>query len=145
MAAGLSDTSGMSSNSPAAISSPQRSPKPSPAFSPKKMDALTPKKMDHRKHFKEGQKHLTPPVADATRAFYVSLLKENPESANAIRFCIEHGVLALEEHKKLLKKYSTLKEKGAFSDKEKIKRAIEKKQRKLRGLRGETRPIKKLS
>lgn len=39
------------------------------------------------------RKHLTPPVADATRAFYVSLLQEKPDSAIAIRYCVEPLVL----------------------------------------------------
>eukprot|EP00440_Ansanella_granifera_P011912 gb/GFBE01012948.1/.p1 GENE.gb/GFBE01012948.1/~~gb/GFBE01012948.1/.p1 ORF type:complete len:100 (+),score=34.79 gb/GFBE01012948.1/:1-300(+) len=81
---------------------------------------------DHRKSFKEGQKNLTPPVADATRAFSESLLEENPDSQMAIRFCVEYGVKPLEEHKKLLKKYNHLKEKGAFSISAKIKRALDK-------------------
>ncbi|CAE7765163.1 ATG18A [Symbiodinium microadriaticum] len=86
---------------------------------------------DHRKLFKEGQKALTPPVADPTRAFYESLLEEKPDSAIAIRFCVEHGVKPNEEHKKLLKKYSVLKEKGAFNVATKIKRVLEKKHLKL--------------
>ena len=84
------------------------------------------KKRDLRKLFKDGQKHLTPPVADATRAFYVSLLQEKPDSAIAIRYCVEYGVMSAEEHKKLLKKYNHLKEKGAFSVSLKIKRTMEK-------------------
>eukprot|EP00931_Biecheleriopsis_adriatica_P024350 TRINITY_DN151_c0_g1_i1.p1 TRINITY_DN151_c0_g1~~TRINITY_DN151_c0_g1_i1.p1 ORF type:complete len:133 (-),score=48.75 TRINITY_DN151_c0_g1_i1:105-503(-) len=83
--------------------------------------------LDHRKLFKEGQKNLTPPVSDSTRAFYESLLEENAESILAIRFCVEYGVKPLEEHKKLLKKYNHLKDKGAFSVAAKIKRALEKK------------------
>eukprot|EP00933_Yihiella_yeosuensis_P063970 TRINITY_DN6725_c0_g1_i2.p1 TRINITY_DN6725_c0_g1~~TRINITY_DN6725_c0_g1_i2.p1 ORF type:complete len:123 (-),score=40.97 TRINITY_DN6725_c0_g1_i2:59-427(-) len=82
---------------------------------------------DQRKLFKEGQKAVTPPVADATRAFYESLLQENPDSKLAIRYCVEYGVMSLEDHKKLLKKYNYLKEKGAFSESAAIKRAVEKK------------------
>mmetsp|Transcript_93629 Transcript_93629/g.166600 ORF Transcript_93629/g.166600 Transcript_93629/m.166600 type:complete len:119 (+) Transcript_93629:73-429(+) len=94
--------------------------------SPQKAKKL--KDLDHRKNFKDGQKNLTPPVADATRAFYESLLKENPDSAIAVRFCVEYGVKPLEEHKQLLKKYNHLKDKGAFSVAAKLKRALEKKQ-----------------
>merc|ERR1712232_1359331 len=65
---------------------------------------------DLRKLFKEGQKNLTPPVADATRAFYESLYAENPESVIAIKFCVEYGILPLESHKKVLKKYNNLKD-----------------------------------
>merc|ERR1712060_706994 len=82
--------------------------------------------LDHRKLFKDGQKFLTPPVADATRAFYESLLQENPDSRIAIRFCVEYGVCGMEEHKKLLKRYNSLKEKGAFSVSVQIKKALEK-------------------
>lgn len=82
--------------------------------------------LDLRRLFKEGQKQLTPPVADATRAFYESLLKEKPDSKIAIRFCVEYGVLPLEQHKKLLKRYYALKEKGAFSVQQQIAKAIQK-------------------
>merc|ERR1712187_694966 len=83
--------------------------------------------LDHRKLFKEGQRNLTPPVADATRAFYESLLEENPDSKIAIKFCVEYGVLPLEQHKKLLHKYNKLREKGAFSMGALVKKMIEKK------------------
>merc|ERR1712135_201630 len=65
--------------------------------------------MDHRKLFKEGQKHLTPPVADPTRGFYESLYKENEKSRVAIKFCVEHGIFALDLHKKVFKKYMAMK------------------------------------
>merc|ERR1712051_1168276 len=83
--------------------------------------------MDHRKLFKEGQKFLTPPVADATRAFYESLFEENPDSKIAVRWCVEFGVFPLEKHKTLLKRYNHLKDKGAFSMQAQIKKALEKK------------------
>merc|ERR1712019_291265 len=86
--------------------------------------------LDHRKLFKEGQRNLTPPVADSTRAFYESLLEENPESKIAIKFCVEYGVLPLENHRKVLKKYNHLKEKGAYSISQQIKRALDKKESK---------------
>merc|ERR1712048_1319865 len=83
---------------------------------------------DQRTLFKEGQKQLTPPVADATRAFYESLLAENPESKIAIKYCVEYGVLPLENHRKVLKKYNHLKDKGAYSISQQIKRALDKKE-----------------
>eukprot|EP00930_Biecheleria_cincta_P092911 TRINITY_DN829_c0_g1_i1.p1 TRINITY_DN829_c0_g1~~TRINITY_DN829_c0_g1_i1.p1 ORF type:complete len:138 (+),score=48.39 TRINITY_DN829_c0_g1_i1:248-661(+) len=83
--------------------------------------------LDQRKLFKEGQKQMTPPVADSTRGFYESLLEENPDSIIAIRYCVEYGCKSLEVHKKLLKKYNNLKDKGAFSMGAKIKAALEKK------------------
>merc|ERR1712048_230030 len=86
--------------------------------------------LDHRKLFKDGQKFLTPPVADATRAFYESLLEENPDSKIAIKFCVEYGVLPLEQHKKLLHKYNKLREKGAFSMGALVKKMVEKKEMK---------------
>merc|ERR1712087_760631 len=86
--------------------------------------------LDHRKLFKEGQRNLTPPVADSTRAFYESLLEENPESKIAIKFCVEYGVLPLEQHKKLLHKYNKLREKGAFSMGALVKKMVEKKEMK---------------
>eukprot|EP00930_Biecheleria_cincta_P015315 TRINITY_DN12811_c0_g1_i1.p1 TRINITY_DN12811_c0_g1~~TRINITY_DN12811_c0_g1_i1.p1 ORF type:complete len:132 (-),score=27.17 TRINITY_DN12811_c0_g1_i1:424-819(-) len=90
-----------------------------------------PEVLDHRKLFKEGQKYMCPPVADATRAFYESLLEENPESIIAIRYCVENGVMPLDKHKSLLKKYNRLKEKGAFSVAAKLKRSIDKRTEKL--------------
>merc|ERR1712151_1469008 len=86
--------------------------------------------LDHRKLFKEGQKNICPPVADSTRAFYESLLEENPESKIAIKFCVEYGVLPLEQHKKLLHKYNNLREKGAFSMGALVKKMVEKKEMK---------------
>merc|ERR1711879_54699 len=70
---------------------------------------------DQRKMFKEGQKNLTPPVADPTRGFYESLLKENPKSKIAIKYIVEYGVFPKEEHIKLVKQYNKLKEAGAYS------------------------------
>lgn len=72
------------------------------------------KDLDQRKLFKDGQRFLTPPVADATRAFYESLYEENPESKIAIRFCVEYGLRPAEEHKKIFKNYNRLKDKGAY-------------------------------
>merc|ERR1712087_1000194 len=85
-----------------------------------KKDGPSPQDMDFRKTFKEGQKAITPPVADATRAFYESLLAEIPDSKIAIKWCIEYGVLPMEQHKQLLKKYNSLKDKGEFSMQQKI-------------------------
>merc|ERR1711948_72958 len=81
--------------------------------------------LDHRKLFKEGQKNICPPVADSTRAFYESLLEENPESKIAIKFCVEYGVLPLELHKN-----NKLREKGAFSMGALVKKMVEKKEMK---------------
>merc|ERR1711924_553687 len=72
------------------------------------------KDLDQRKLFEDGQKFLTPPVADATRAFYESLYEENPESKIAIKFCVEYGLFAADHHKKIFKRYTHLKEKGAY-------------------------------
>eukprot|EP00415_Alexandrium_ostenfeldii_P003918 UN3918 len=69
-------------------------------------------------------------MADSTRAFYGSLLEENPESKIAIKFCVEYGLLPLDEHKRLLKKYLHLKEKGVYDVRAQIKRALEKKESK---------------
>merc|ERR1712130_1013700 len=103
-----------------------------------KIDTPLPKKeqpnanLDQRKLFKEGQKNLTPPVADATRGFYASLLEENPNSKIAVKYAIEYGLLALDEHNKLLKKYNKLKDAGDFNVAAKIKKALELKM-KLKG------------
>merc|ERR1711953_493159 len=81
--------------------------------------------LDQRKLFKEGQKNLTPPVADATRGFYASLLEENPNSKIAIKYAIEYGLLALDEHNKLLKKYNKMKDAGDFNVAQKMKKILE--------------------
>merc|ERR1711976_552599 len=96
-----------------------------PIVNNKEMQAL-----DQRKLFKEGQRFLTPPVADATRAFYESLLAENPESKLAIRFAVEYGLLDREKHNKVLKKYLHLKEKGAYDARVLIQKALDKQGRK---------------
>ncbi|KAI4835553.1 hypothetical protein MKS88_004763 [Plasmodium brasilianum] len=71
---------------------------------------------DARKYFKEGQKIITPPNGDGTRAFYESLLEENPNSIIAIKYCIEHGVLSGTKHHEALYKYCVLKKNNAFKN-----------------------------
>merc|ERR1712032_27432 len=85
---------------------------------------------DHRQLFKEGQRFLSPPMADATRAFYSSMLEENPDSKIAIKWCIEFGVLSVEQHKKVYKKFAKLRDAGAYNVGVQIKRALEKSERK---------------
>ncbi|KJP88293.1 hypothetical protein AK88_02074 [Plasmodium fragile] len=69
---------------------------------------------DARKYFKEGQKCITPPNGDGTRAFYESLLEENPNSLIALKYCIEHGVLTGTKHHQGIYKYNILKKNNAF-------------------------------
>lgn len=91
-----------------------------------KVKPATPAVLDHRQLFKDGQRFLTPPVADPMRGFYESLYREHSESKVAIRYCVEYGILHAEEHAKALKRYNVLKEKGAFSAQAQMKRAIDK-------------------
>mmetsp|Transcript_143894 Transcript_143894/g.447042 ORF Transcript_143894/g.447042 Transcript_143894/m.447042 type:complete len:171 (-) Transcript_143894:90-602(-) len=63
----------------------------------------------HLRSFKVGQKYSPPPTSDPLRAFYESLLQENEDSAIAVRWCVEHGVLSEQEHKHFLKKYAKAK------------------------------------
>mmetsp|Transcript_152193 Transcript_152193/g.386737 ORF Transcript_152193/g.386737 Transcript_152193/m.386737 type:complete len:273 (-) Transcript_152193:117-935(-) len=88
-------------------------------------------RMDWRRKFKDGQRFPTPPVAEATRAFYESLIEENPDSKIAIKYCVEYGVLPMEEHKKAYKKYKKLREKGSFSTAAMVKKALQRKYDKL--------------
>ena len=44
-----------------------------------------------------GQKHPTPPIGDASRAFYESLLEQKPNSIMALKWCVEYGCLDLEK------------------------------------------------
>lgn len=90
-----------------------------------KKEAKRSKMFDHRKLLKEGQKHLTPPVADATRAFYESLYIENPDSKIAIRYLVEYGIFPIEDHKKLLRRFQALSEKGAYDARVALARKLE--------------------
>lgn len=76
----------------------------------RKRDMSELRKFDMRSRFKEGQKFLSPPVADALRGFYVSLLHENPSSKIAIKYIVEHGIAQEDQHEILLKKYLEMKE-----------------------------------
>lgn len=76
------------------------------------------KDLDLRKFFKVGQKYLTPSVADATRAFYTSLFEENPESKIAISYLVENGILGLEKHRRLYKKYERITKDSKVSKQE---------------------------
>lgn len=44
-------------------------------------------------NFLEGQKYKTPDESDGLRKFYTSLLKQNPKSKMAKKWCLEHGLL----------------------------------------------------
>eukprot|EP01070_Trichotokara_eunicae_P002854 Trichotokara_eunicae@DN2972_c0_g1_i1.p1 len=72
-------------------------------------------KGDARRFFKEGQKHICPSNGDGTRAFYESMLTENPFSIMAIRYCVEYGCLQGTHHKDVLKKYAYLRANGGFT------------------------------
>lgn len=51
----------------------------------------------------------------------------------AIKFCVEYGVLPLEQHQKMYKRYEKLKEKGAYNVQKQIQRALQRKsEKKLR-------------
>lgn len=68
------------------------------------------RKLDLRRKFRAGQKHVTPPPADAARAFYSSLLDEKPDSRIAIKYMVEHGVPhAAQSHEELFAKYLAIK------------------------------------
>eukprot|EP00922_Rhytidocystis_sp_ex-Travisia-forbesii_P008159 GHVS01012021.1.p1 GENE.GHVS01012021.1~~GHVS01012021.1.p1 ORF type:complete len:223 (+),score=74.39 GHVS01012021.1:284-952(+) len=69
---------------------------------------------DARKYFKEGQKHITPPNGDGTRAFYESLYDDNPNSLIALKFCVEFGVLTGSKHHTALAHFEALKAMGAY-------------------------------
>ena len=43
--------------------------------------------------FKTGQRYPTPPTTDSLYIFYTSLLKQNPQSHMALRWCLEHGLV----------------------------------------------------
>ncbi len=40
-----------------------------------------------------GQKYPTPTLGEPSRAFYESLLEQNPDSLMALKWCIEYGCL----------------------------------------------------
>lgn len=49
-------------------------------------------KKQKKEYPKDGQKKVTPPENDPLRKFYTSLLKQNPHSEMAIKWCIDHGL-----------------------------------------------------
>lgn len=51
-----------------------------------------------------GQKFSTPPKGEPVRAFYESLIKTNPNSEMAIKYCVEYGCLSKPEAELALKK-----------------------------------------
>lgn len=67
---------------------------------------------DVRKQFREGQKFITPPNGDATRAFYESLYEENPYSIIALKYCVENGVLLGAKHAIAFERLEFLREGG---------------------------------
>ncbi|KAL7068400.1 hypothetical protein ACR3K2_12550 [Cryptosporidium serpentis] len=67
---------------------------------------------DMHKLFKPGQKYITPPNGDGTRAFYESLYSENPYSLIALRYCVEYGILMSSNHTVALQRLEHLREKG---------------------------------
>ena len=62
--------------------------------------------------FREGQKYITPPNGDATRAFYESLYEENPYSIIALKYCVENGVLLGNKHAVAHSRLEFLRERG---------------------------------
>jgi hypothetical protein len=58
-----------------------------------KKSTSTKKKVVKKSEFgKHGQTKPTPPESDALRKFYTSLLKQNPNSEMAKKWCLEHGL-----------------------------------------------------
>ena len=51
-----------------------------------------------------GQKHDTPEEGDGSRIFYESLLRQNPDSKMAMKWCVENGVLDESTAKKFIAK-----------------------------------------
>ncbi|KAF7457855.1 hypothetical protein HWI79_1421 [Cryptosporidium felis] len=67
---------------------------------------------DIKNQFREGQKFITPPNGDATRAFYESLYNENPYSIIALKYCVENGVLMGAKHSNANERLECLRENG---------------------------------
>ena len=59
---------------------------------------------------KKGQRYPTESPGSGDYVFYDTLYKENPESAMALVWCIEHGVFSKEVAKQLHSKYLKAKE-----------------------------------
>ncbi len=55
---------------------------------------ITKGKVEKPKYSKLGQKHKTPLETDSLRIFYTSLLKQNPNSEMALKWCLERGLLS---------------------------------------------------
>jgi hypothetical protein len=60
--------------------------------------------------FKPHQNVATPSPGAGDRVFYESLYRENPASAMALIWCIEHGVFLPEEHNRLVPCYLEAKQ-----------------------------------
>jgi len=48
---------------------------------------------DQSESFRQGQRHPEPSLDDPSRAFYESLLQQNPKSEMAIKYCLDHGLV----------------------------------------------------
>jgi hypothetical protein len=57
----------------------------------------TPSKKKAATFPKLGQIKAAPPENDALRRFYTSLLKQNPKSEMATKWCVEHGLYPQQE------------------------------------------------
>eukprot|EP00916_Digyalum_oweni_P027081 GHVL01044442.1.p1 GENE.GHVL01044442.1~~GHVL01044442.1.p1 ORF type:complete len:268 (+),score=67.34 GHVL01044442.1:70-873(+) len=69
---------------------------------------------DARRNFKAGQKFITPPSGDGTRAFYESLMEENPDSPIAIKWAVEYGLYGGNKHDKLLDRLTEIRDAGGY-------------------------------
>ncbi|KAJ1604418.1 hypothetical protein OIY81_3619 [Cryptosporidium canis] len=102
---------------------PAKKSKPAPKSKPPNKQKKKPKKSENdsenedankdiKKQFRDGQKYITPPNGDATRAFYESLYNENPYSIIALKYCVENGVLMGAKHSNAYKRLEHLRESG---------------------------------
>ena len=71
---------------------------PKPAAKVEKTAAS--KKPEEKNDRLPGQKYDTPDENDGSRIFYESLLKQNPNSKMAMKWCVEYGVLDQTQAKK---------------------------------------------
>ncbi|KAH8581716.1 uncharacterized protein ELE39_001846 [Cryptosporidium sp. chipmunk genotype I] len=109
-------------NSKKTSKKPTKKPEPAPKSSTKSRKKQSIKKeedsenddinKDIKKQFRDGQKYITPPNGDATRAFYESLYNENPYSIIALKYCVENGILMGAKHVNAYKRLEHLKESG---------------------------------
>lgn len=91
-------------------------PSPRDSFVPQRVNVTVPTRETKEKEaYKPYQKKVTPEVGSALYSYYTSLYRQNPESALAIVWLVEHGVFDGDKREDILWKYKDRKLQGTVS------------------------------